>query len=153
MTGVATKYVIRWRGSQVFNPSNLGLVIAFVVLGGDRIEPLDFWWGPFSVWMLLAYWLIGAGGVLVTERLGLLELAGAFWITFALCMAAPSASGHCITAPWSASAVCDERFWWVIVVATLDPGLIGPGSRSRQSSWSGRSMSSRSPSSWATPPC
>ncbi len=114
---LATKYAIRWRGSHVFNPSNLGLVVAFIVLGSDRIEPLDFWWGPFSVWMLLAYWLIVSGGVLVTERLGLLELAGAFWTTFALCMAALSASGHCITAPWSASAVCGGRFWWTIVTS------------------------------------
>src|SRR5262245_52518535 len=29
---LATKYVIRYRGSHVFNPSNIGLVIAFVVL-------------------------------------------------------------------------------------------------------------------------
>ena len=28
-----TKYVIRYRGSHIFNPSNIGLVIAFVVLG------------------------------------------------------------------------------------------------------------------------
>ena len=28
-----TKYVIRYRGSHVFNPSNIGLVVAFIVLG------------------------------------------------------------------------------------------------------------------------
>ena len=28
-----TKYVIRYRGSHIFNPSNIGLVIAFIVLG------------------------------------------------------------------------------------------------------------------------
>ena len=28
-----TKYVIRYRGSHLFNPSNLGLVVAFLVLG------------------------------------------------------------------------------------------------------------------------
>ena len=31
-----TKYVIRYRGSHVFNPSNIGLVVAFVVLGSSR---------------------------------------------------------------------------------------------------------------------
>ena len=39
-----SKYVIRYRGSHVFNPSNIGLVVAFVVLGSSRVEPLDFWW-------------------------------------------------------------------------------------------------------------
>ena len=28
-----TKYVIKYRGSHVFNPSNIGLVVAFLVLG------------------------------------------------------------------------------------------------------------------------
>ncbi|MEY4157512.1 MAG: hypothetical protein RL743_7, partial [Actinomycetota bacterium] len=41
-----TKFVIQRNGSHVFNPSNLGLVIAFIVLGSSRVEPLDFWWAP-----------------------------------------------------------------------------------------------------------
>ena len=48
-----TKYVIRYRGSHVFNPSNIGLVVAFVVLGSTRVEPLDFWWAPLNVWMII----------------------------------------------------------------------------------------------------
>ena len=47
-----TKYVIKYRGTHVFNPSNIGLVVAFVVLGSSRVEPLDFWWAPLNVWML-----------------------------------------------------------------------------------------------------
>ncbi len=43
-----SKYVIRYRGSHVFNPSNVGLVVAFVVLGAARVEPLDFWWAPLK---------------------------------------------------------------------------------------------------------
>ncbi len=49
-----SKYVIRYRGNHVFNPSNIGLVLAFIVLGSTRVEPLDFWWGPFDVWLLAA---------------------------------------------------------------------------------------------------
>ena len=30
---MASKYLIRWRGRHIFNPSNLGLVLAFVALG------------------------------------------------------------------------------------------------------------------------
>ena len=40
-----SKYVIQWRGGHVFNPSNFGLVLCFLVLGRNRAEPLDFWWG------------------------------------------------------------------------------------------------------------
>ena len=70
-----TKYVIRYHGSHVFNPSNLGLVVTFIVLGAGRVEPLDFWWGPLSPSMLLAYAVILGGGLLITRRLKLLVLA------------------------------------------------------------------------------
>ena len=43
-----SKYVIKYRGTHVFNPSNIGLVVAFVVLGSARVEPLDFWWAPLN---------------------------------------------------------------------------------------------------------
>ena len=71
-----TKYVIKYRGSHVFNPSNIGLVVAFIVLGSTRVEPLDFWWAPLNVWMLTAYAVIIAGGLLITRRLHLLAARG-----------------------------------------------------------------------------
>ena len=71
-----TKYVIRYRGTHVFNPSNIGLVVAFLVLGPSRVEPLDFWWAPLNAWMITAYAVIIVGGVLITRRLSLLGLAG-----------------------------------------------------------------------------
>src|SRR6185436_16545198 len=79
-----TKYVIKYRGSHVFNPSNVGLVVAFLVLGSARVEPLDFWWAPLNVWMLTAYVVIIAGGLLITRRLHLLPLAASFWIALAV---------------------------------------------------------------------
>src|SRR6185295_6833425 len=75
-----TKYLIQYRGSHVFNPSNVGLVAAFLILGSTRVEPLDFWWAPFGFWMALAYLIIIVGGVLITRRLHLLEMSAAFWV-------------------------------------------------------------------------
>ena len=40
-----SKYLIRLRGAHVFNPSNIALVLCFLILGSGRVEPLDFWWG------------------------------------------------------------------------------------------------------------
>src|SRR3954470_12426295 len=31
-----SKYLIRWRGEHVFNPSNIGLVLCFLILGRGR---------------------------------------------------------------------------------------------------------------------
>jgi hypothetical protein len=110
-----TKYAIRYRKNHVFNPSNIGLVVAFLVLGPTRVEPLDFWWAPLNAWMIAAYAVIIIGGVLITRRLSLLGLAGAFWITLALGLGLVAASGHCMTANWAFAPVCGFDFWRVEV--------------------------------------
>jgi Na+-translocating ferredoxin:NAD+ oxidoreductase RnfD subunit len=110
-----TKYVIKYRGSHVFNPSNIGLVVAFLVLGSARAEPLDFWWAPLNIWMLAAYAVITLGGLLITRRLHLLPLAAAFWITFALGQGTLAASGHCMVARWSFEPVCGVDYWRNVV--------------------------------------
>jgi Na+-translocating ferredoxin:NAD+ oxidoreductase RnfD subunit len=112
-----TKYVIRYRGAHLFNPSNIGLVIAFVVLGSGRVEPLDFWWAPLNAWMVAAYAVIITGGLLITARLRLLTVAGSFWITLAIGLGLLAASGHCMTARWAFAPVCGFDFWRVIVTS------------------------------------
>jgi Na+-translocating ferredoxin:NAD+ oxidoreductase RnfD subunit len=112
-----SKYVIRYRGTHVFNPSNIGLVVAFLVLGSSRAEPLDFWWAPLNGWMLAAYAVITTGGLLITRRLHLLGLAAAFWVTFALGLGTLAASGHCMVARWSFEPVCGADYWRVIVAS------------------------------------
>jgi hypothetical protein len=112
-----SKYVIKYRGTHVFNPSNIGLVVAFLVLGSSRVEPLDFWWAPLSAPMLLAYAIIVVGGVLITRRLRLLGLAVAFWLTLAAGVGVLSASGHCMVTNWSFTPVCGVDFWRVIVTS------------------------------------
>jgi Na+-translocating ferredoxin:NAD+ oxidoreductase RnfD subunit len=112
-----SKYVIRYRGTHVFNPSNIGLVVAFVVLGSARVEPLDFWWAPLNGWMIAAYGVIIVGGILITRRLRLLALAGSFWVALALGTGLLAASGHCMTANWSFTPVCGVDFWRTIVIS------------------------------------
>ena len=112
-----TKYLIRYRGSHVFNPSNVGLVVAFIVLGSTRVEPLDFWWAPLDRGMLAAYAVILVGGVLITRRLELLAAAATFWITLAAGVGLLAASGHCMIARWAFAPVCGFDYWRVIVTS------------------------------------
>jgi Na+-translocating ferredoxin:NAD+ oxidoreductase RnfD subunit len=112
-----SKYVIRYHGSHVFNPSNIGLVVAFVVLGTSRVEPLDFWWAPLNIWMIAAYAVILVGGLLITRRLHLLGLAATFWVGLAAGVGLLAGSGHCMTASWSFAPVCGFDFWRVIVTS------------------------------------
>ncbi len=112
-----SKYVIKYRGTHVFNPSNIGLVVAFLVLGSSRVEPLDFWWAPLNLPMILAYAVIIVGGFLVTRRLRLLALAASFWLAFAAGLGILAASGHCMVANWAFAPVCGFDFWRVVVTS------------------------------------
>ena len=113
-----TKYVIRYRGSHVFNPSNIGLVVAFLLLGSTRVEPLDFWWAPLDTWgMIAAYAVILIGGLLITRRLRLLVLAATFWGALTIGVGLLAASGHCMTANWAFAPVCGFDFWRVIITS------------------------------------
>ncbi|HEY7627864.1 MAG TPA: RnfABCDGE type electron transport complex subunit D, partial [Ilumatobacteraceae bacterium] len=112
-----TKYVIRYRGAHVFNPSNVGLVVAFIAFGSTRLEPLDFWWAPFDPPMMVAYAVIVIGGLIITGRLRLLGVVATFWISLAVGVGVLAASGHCMTARWAFAPVCGFDFWRVIVTS------------------------------------
>jgi Na+-translocating ferredoxin:NAD+ oxidoreductase RnfD subunit len=114
---LSTKYVVRFRGSHVFNPSNVALVAVFVVLGSGRVEPLDFTWRPVGPALVIAYAAIIGGGTLITRRLGLLAMAVAFWLTFATGLAVLSTSGHCMLTPIDAFPACGADFWRIVVTS------------------------------------
>jgi Na+-translocating ferredoxin:NAD+ oxidoreductase RnfD subunit len=113
-----TKYLIRYRGSHVFNPSNLGLVVTFIVLGNSRVEPLDLWWTPITnPWMVVAYIVIifGSGALLWKARL--LAMSVAYYLTLGVGMTVLSLSGHCMTANWAFAPVCGADYWRVVMTS------------------------------------
>jgi Na+-translocating ferredoxin:NAD+ oxidoreductase RnfD subunit len=112
-----SKYVITWRGGHIFNPSNIGLVLCFIVLGRTRAEPLDFWWGPMSLWLALALAIIVAGGFLILRRLKLLVVALGFWCSFAVGIAVLSLMGHAMVARWHLGPITGWHFWWVLLTS------------------------------------
>ncbi len=110
-----SKHVVRVRGRHLFNPSNFGLVLCFLVLGKDRADPLDFWWAPMSPWLGLALAIIVAGGLAILFRLRLLGIAVGFWLAFAAGIGVLAASGHAMTARWHLGPISGGYFWWVLV--------------------------------------
>jgi Na+-translocating ferredoxin:NAD+ oxidoreductase RnfD subunit len=109
-----SKYLIHFRGHHVFNPSNFGLVLCFLLLGPEHADPLEFWWGPMSPWLALAIAIIVTGGLAILLRLRLLGIAIGFWVTFVACIAVLAASGHAMTARWHLGPVSDWYFWRVL---------------------------------------
>ena len=113
-----TKYVIRYKGSHIFNPSNLGLVLAFLVLGASRVEPLELWWAPISdPFMVLAYAIIIFGSSALLIRAGLFAMSVAFYLTLTAGMAVLGVTGHCMTANWAFEPVCGPDFFRVIATS------------------------------------
>jgi hypothetical protein len=112
-----SKHLIKIGGRHIFNPSNIGLVLCFVILGSGRSEPLYFWWGPMSTWLAIALAIIVLGGLAILTRLRLLVIAVGFWLSFAAGVGLLAASGHAMTARWHAGEVTGAYFWWVLVTS------------------------------------
>jgi Na+-translocating ferredoxin:NAD+ oxidoreductase RnfD subunit len=115
--GLLSKHVITFRGRHVFNPSNIGLVVCFVLLGPEHADPLPFWWGPMSPWLAIALALIVGGGLAILSRLHLVGIAVGFWLTFAAGMAIVASSGHEMTAPWHLGPIAGWDLWWLLVTS------------------------------------
>ena len=115
--GLLSKYVISFRGRHIFNPSNFGLVLCFLLIGPERADPLPFWWGPMSVWLVLALALIVGGGLAILSRLHLMGIAVWFWLTFAAGVAVLAASGHEMTAAWHLGPIGGRDLWWLLVTS------------------------------------
>ena len=117
VAGVLTKYYIRYQGRHIFNPSNVALVAAFLLFGAERIEPLDFWWGPLGWALLAAYAVIVIGGITLCRRLALLGMAAAFYATFAFGVGVLASLGQSITTQWSLTPVSGLHYWWILVTS------------------------------------
>jgi len=110
-----SKYLIKFRGRHIFNPSNFALVLTFAILGSTRVEPLQFWWGPLSPALVIVLVVIVAGALAVLSRVGMLAVAVIFWVTFAGALGIVALSGHAFTANWHLGPVADSYFWKVLV--------------------------------------
>ena len=116
---MASKYLIRYKGRHIFNPSNLGLVLAFVALGPQFTEPQDLWWIPLGPWMYVTYAILVGGGLLIGWELKLLGLELGYMAAFAVFVALALAPvpDHCMIASWHATPMCGGELWTILVTS------------------------------------
>ena len=116
---MASKYLIKWRGRHIFNPSNLGLVLAFVALGPQYTEPQDLFWIPLGFWMYVTYAILIGGGLLIGWELRLLGLEVGYMAAFAVCAAVAlgPVPDHCMVASWRSTAMCGWNLWQILVTS------------------------------------
>jgi Na+-translocating ferredoxin:NAD+ oxidoreductase RnfD subunit len=136
-----SKHLVQVGGTHVFNPSNVALILCFLLLGPELADPLALWWGPMSPWMALALAIIVGGGLAILSRLGLLVMAATFWLVFAAGIGVLALSGHEMLARWHLGPITGVEFWRVLVFSPevliflffmiTDPRTIPSGRRGR----------------------
>ncbi|MES1258267.1 MAG: RnfABCDGE type electron transport complex subunit D [Acidobacteriota bacterium] len=91
---ITSKYVIRWRGRHLWNPSNMAIV-ALLLLAPDYISTLSVQWGN-TVWPMLIVWALGALIVWRVKRLHITVVYVASFIVLSLVRSA--ITGHAFLA-------------------------------------------------------
>jgi hypothetical protein len=112
-----SKYLVRPGGRHVFNPSNLGLVWTFVIVGPFVVYPQWLYWGPLGVPVGLTLAVIVAGALWVLRPLGMLPMAGSFLATLAVLVGALAATGQSFFAIWHPGPVTGLFYWVTIVLS------------------------------------
>ncbi|MEZ5262450.1 MAG: hypothetical protein R2755_11900 [Acidimicrobiales bacterium] len=112
-----SKHLLRVAGRHVFNPSNLGLVVALLLLGVQRADVQVLYWGPWRPGLAAAVAVIVLGAVAVGLRAGVWVVGAVYLASLAAWLGLLSASGHCIVADWSAGPLCGGAFWWRVAAS------------------------------------
>lgn len=74
---ITSKYVIRWRGRHLFNPSNFA-ISAMLLLIPEYVAALSIQWGN-DVWPLIIVWILGA---LIVWRVRRLHITLTYVVSF-----------------------------------------------------------------------
>lgn len=108
---LASKHLIRPGGRHLFNPSNVGLVWALLVIGPSHVFPQYLWWGPNDLGVALAYGVILVGGFWVLRPVRMGPMALSYLATFAVLIGAFAAGGKSFIAIWHDGPVSGLSYW------------------------------------------
>ncbi len=79
---ILSKYVLRYKGRHLWNPSNFG-ISAMLVIAGESVGSLSIQWGN-HVWAMLVIWLLGAFIIYRLRRFHITATYVLAFIVFAL---------------------------------------------------------------------
>jgi enediyne biosynthesis protein E5 len=74
---IVSKYVIRWNGRHLWNPSNFGICV-LLLLAPEAVSTLSIQWGN-DLWPLLIVWSLG---VLITWRVKRIHITATYVVSF-----------------------------------------------------------------------
>lgn len=76
---ITSKYVIRWKGRHLWNPSNLAICV-MLLLAPEVVSTLSVQWGN-AIWPMLIVWVLGA---LITWRVQRFHITATYVASFVL---------------------------------------------------------------------
>lgn len=74
---IASKYVFRYKGTHLWNPTNFGIVV-MLLIASDSMAVLSIQWGS-NMWAMLAIWIIG---LLVISKVKLFHVCAVYIVSF-----------------------------------------------------------------------
>lgn len=82
MLSISSKYVLRYKGGHLWNPSNFGIV-AMLLLAYDSVAILSIQWGN-NMWPMLVIWIVGFVSIWRLKRFHICGTYVASFLAFAL---------------------------------------------------------------------
>lgn len=76
LVAIGSKFLFRIKGKHIFNPANIGIVVAVLLTGDAWVSPGQWGSGPALVF------LVGAAGLMVLLKVGRVDTSAVFLITF-----------------------------------------------------------------------
>ncbi len=76
------KYLLRRNGRHIFNPSNIGLAWALLLIGPSYVFSEHLWWAPLGAPVLIAMAVIFCGAFWVLRQVKMIPTALTFLATF-----------------------------------------------------------------------
>lgn len=87
---ITSKYVIRWRGRHLWNPSNLAIAV-MLLIAPEYFSTLGIQWGN-AVWPMLIVWALGA---IIVWRVNRFHITATYVVSFVILAAVRSLiTGH-----------------------------------------------------------
>ncbi len=111
LVAMGVKYLVRPGGRHRFNPSNVGLVWALLVIGPVHVFPQYLWWGPLQAPVAVALLVIVLGAAWVLRAVRMLPMALAFLGTFVALIAIFAVAGNSFVAIWREGPISGVDYW------------------------------------------
>jgi len=124
---ITSKYVIRWRGRHLWNPSNFA-ISAMLLLAPEYIATLSIQWGN-TIWPMLVVWVLGA---FITWRVKRFHITATYVVSFvALAGVRTLITGHPFLAEVSPiTGPMYQLFIFFMITDRANSGSV-PGGRGR----------------------